>query len=353
MGITAKELAKMLNLSEAAISMALNGKPGVSTETKKLVVKTATEHGYDFSRIKTKGTSPLQDLGVIYFIVYRKHGAVVPDKPVASYMDQGHSVPDVSFFAQLSEGISSGCKACGFQLNVTYVYEGDDIEQLLSDMVKFGARGILLLGTEMQEIDLKPFCSLSIPVVLIDNYFETSSMDCVLINNVQGAFLATEYLIKKRHSQPGYLRSSYSITGFDERSDGFYKAIRKNGMSTSRSIVHHLSPSVEGAYSDMLEILKQNDPLASCYFADNDLIAAGAIRALNEYGYHVPKDIAVIGFDDMPLCEYVNPPLSTVHVPKQYMGELAVKRLAEILSSNSASPVKIEISTALCKRKSC
>ena len=67
------------------------------------------------------------------------------------------------------------------------------------------------------------------------------------------------------------------ITGFEERSDGFYKAIRRNGMSTSRSIVHHLSPTVEGAYSDMKTLIENGDQLARCYFADNDLIATGTI----------------------------------------------------------------------------
>ena len=85
----------------------------------------------------------------------------------------------------------------------------------------------------------------------------------------------------------------------------------------------------------------------------NDLIAAGAMRALSEAGYRIPEDISVIGFDDMPMCTYITPPLSTVHVPKQYMGEIAVKRLAEIINSTSASHVKIEISTEIIKRKSC
>jgi LacI family transcriptional regulator len=204
----------------------------------------------------------------------------------------------------------------------------------------------------MERSDLAPFLSCGIPFVLVDNYFEDLTLNCVMINNIQGAFLATEYLIRHSHSQPGYLRSSYSITGFDERSDGFFKAIRKNGMSTSQSIVHYLAPSAEGAYADMKELLNHQEPLADCYFADNDQIAAGAIRALQEAGYRIPQDISVIGFDDMPLCTYLNPPLTTIHVPKQYMGEMAVKRLAEIIVHPSASPVKIEIATSLLKRKS-
>lgn len=94
-------------------------------------------------------------------------------------------------------------------------------------MEKAWSKGILLLGTEMEEHDIKPFTRCGLPVVLIDNYFEALNLDCVTINNLQGAYLATDYLIKQTHAQPGYLHSAYSITGFEERADGFYKAIRK------------------------------------------------------------------------------------------------------------------------------
>ena len=219
-----------------------------------------------------------------------------------------------------------------------------------------GCSGIILLGTEMTLAEFSPFQKLPMPVVLLDCYFENLPVDCVLINNVQGAYLATNYLIRTRKSQPGYLHSSYSIQNFEERADGFYKAIRAGGMSSSRSIVHRLSPSVEGAYGDMMELLEQGEDIADCYFADNDLIAAGAMRALKENGHRVPEDVAIIGFDDLPLCSYVEPALSTIRVPKQYMGEMAAKRLAEIISGKKAkrdlSPIKMEIQTSLVKRKS-
>jgi LacI family transcriptional regulator len=123
-------------------------------------------------------------------------------------------------------------------------------------------------------------------------------------------------------------------------------------MSTSKSLVHKLSPSMEGAYADMMTLLHQGEQPARCYFADNDLIAAGAIKAFKECGYRIPQDIAVIGFDDMPLCTYIDPTLTTVHVPKQYMGMMAAKRMAELLNSRISNPVKIEVAATLVIRKS-
>lgn len=336
MAITAKELAKQLNLSESAISLALNNRPGVSTATRKKVLAAAKEFGYDFSRISS--AEAVKNKGSIHFVVYKRHGAVVADTP---------------FFSELSEGVDLACNELPYYLNIQYFREEDDINAALADWKRIGCRGIILLGTEIQAQNLAPFLDSQIPLVLLDNYFEELNLNCVLINNIRGAYTAANYLIQKRKKQPGYLRSSYPINNFEERANGFYKAIRKSGMSVSRSIVHRLTPSVEGAYADMKELLSHGESLADCYFADNDLIAAGAVGALKEAGYCIPKDIAVVGFDDMPICTYIEPALTTIHVPKHYMGKVAVQRLHELISAPESLPIKIEISTSLKKRKSC
>ena len=276
MGITAKELAEKLNLSAAAVSMALHNKPGVSTQTRQLVYDTALKYGFDFSRISEKK----QVDGSIYLIIYQKQ-----------------------------------------------------------------------LGTEMTADDLKPFLSLPVPLVLLDTYFDTVPCDSILINNHQGAYLATLHLFRRTKKQPGYLRSSYPICNFAERSTGFYNAIRDCGMSTSKSIVHYLSPTVEGACADMREILRSGEKLASCYFADNDLIAVGAMKAFKQFGYAIPEDIAIVGFDNSPISSIIEPALTTIHVPKQYMGEFAASRLIERMQNPGQSPVKIQIATTLLKRQ--
>ena len=123
-------------------------------------------------------------------------------------------------------------------------------------------------------------------------------------------------------------------------------------MATSKSIVHHVSPSVDGAYADMMELINNNEPLASCYFADNDEIAIGAMRAFKEKGYKIPEDISIVGFDNMSYSLYVDPPLTTVNVPKSYMGKIAANRLIEIMNEEFHYTTKIEINTNLIIRKS-
>ena len=369
MGITAKELAKELGISPAAVSMALNGKPGVSTATRRRVLDAAAEKGYDMTRI----TGRHKETKEIYFLVYKKHGVVVTD---------------TAFFSELFEGVNEGCQETGYRLTIRYMYDdGDTLERQIEEVRWSDCSGVILLGTELTAERFAAFRTLKVPIVLLDTCYQDITADYVLINNMQGAYLAASYLIQRTKAQPGYLRSSYPIGNFNERANGFYNAIRAAGMSPSRSIVHRLSPTLEGAFSDMMEILEtahpcaapaspekpgaadggnkiseglpaasaiRSDPAepAACYFADNDLIAVGAMKAFKAKGYRIPEDVSIIGFDNVPYANVAEPPLTTVHVPKKEMGRTAVLRLGEILEKGETLPMKIEVATRLIKRRS-
>ncbi len=334
MSITAKELAAKLGLSESAISLALNDKPGVSRETRRRVIEAAKAYGYDFSK---KASAATGRKGTICFAIYKKSGAVVSDTP---------------FFSTLTDGISMGCRRQHYDCVVRYLYEDDDIADQVYTLGASQFSGIILLATEIDEGTLKGFNRLGIPMVVLDAYYEKLDFNFILINNVQGAYMATEHLIRKRRTQPGYLRSDYWISNFEQRADGFYKAIRAAGMSTAKSQVLRLTPSQEGAYADMKRLLNAGERPVDCYFADNDLIAIGAILALKEAGYRVPEDVAVVGFDDMPACEYMDPQLTTIMVPKLFMGETAAMRVIQLIEGANTQPLKIEVSTKLVRRRS-
>ena len=333
MSITAKELAKKLGLSEAAVSMALNNKPGVSRERKKEILAAAEKYGYDFTRVNAKHNLT----GSVYFVIYKKHGAVVTDTP---------------FFTELSEGVEDACRAENIKLRTLYIYDGEDTPREIENLRYSDCIGLILLCTEMQLEDFPPFSDLPFPIVFLDTSFLNLKRDSVQIDNVQGAFIATDYLIHQTHSQPGYLRSSYSISNFEDRADGFYKAIRSNGLPTGQSLVHRLSPSIEGAYSDMCALLAEGFAPARGYFADNDLIAVGAMRAFQQAGFRIPEDTAIIGFDNMPISNYISPALTTVNVPKKYMGGIAVQRLKYLLTAKNFVPMRTLVSVNLVRRDS-
>lgn len=333
MSISAKELAQKLNISAATVSMVLNKKPGISEKTRSLVLTAAKEYGYDFSKLG----EPENQKGTIQFVIYKKHGTIVSDTP---------------FFSQLTEGIDIGCKAAGYELQISYFYENQDTEDQIRMLSEKNFQGLLLLGTEMEVDYFEPFSRLKTPMVILDTYFEELNCDSVLINNVQGAYLATNYLLDNGFTEVGYLHSSYSIGNFEERADGYYKSLRHHKLPTSHPYVHKLTPSMEGAYMDMLEQLREKPPIAPAYFADNDLIAAGAMRALKECGYRIPEDVSVVGFDGMPFCEFLEPPLTTMDVPKKRVGKIAVERLVGKIENSADAVVKIEVSVKLHERMS-
>ncbi len=332
MSITAKELAAQLGLSQTAVSMALNNKAGVSRQTRDMIIKEAEKAGYDFSKLSLKKNKA----GHIYCVIYRTHNAILNYLPI---------------FSEIIEGVELECRQHDYLLRTMQIYEKtDDLQNILSQLRIADCAGILLLGTEITKDVCKQFLSLSVPVVLLDTYFDALDCSSVLINNAQGAYQATSYLIERTGAQPGHLASAYAIENFKERKAGFRKAIRDHGYSVGNSIEHELAPSIDGALTDMLEIIDRGDALAKCYFADNDLIAIGAIRAMKLRNIRVPEDISVIGFDNIAEAKVVEPSLSTIDIPRRYMGQTAARQLLYQIQNPVPRTVKIQVSTSLVKR---
>ncbi|MGB8455425.1 MAG: LacI family DNA-binding transcriptional regulator [Anaerocolumna sp.] len=333
MSISAKELAEKLNLSPATVSMVLNNKPGISEKTRKIVMDTAADYGYQSSKKQLQNNVNR----IIQFVIYKKYGTVVSDTP---------------FFSQVTEGINYQCSQNDYHLQITYLYDNEDIGEQIENLKRADCDGILLLGTEMTAKDYRSFQNLNIPFVILDSYFDDINCDTVLINNVQGAYLATEYLNSRGHKEIGYLRSGTRICNFEEREDGYYKSLRHNNIPTSHPYVVNITPTTEQAYLDICEYLKNNPVFPTAFFADNDIIAAAAIRAFKESNIKVPEQISIIGFDDMPICQFTDPTLSTMYVPKQRLGALAVDRLLNRINEANTDIIKIELAVQLVERNS-
>lgn len=333
MAISAKELAQKLNVSAATISMVLNHKEGISDATREKILAGAKKYGFDLSKYYMHAEEPQN----ICFLIYKKSGEVVTDTP---------------FFSELTEGVSSACRSSNINLSVDYLYGAEPTGPQLKILSEKDYDGILLLATEMEQEDFAPLLSLQVPLMILDCYYDELQMDTVLINNLQGAYTAVCYLAQQGFTQIGYLKSSLRIANFEERADGYYKALRRYQLKKNSDYVPALAPSMEGAYQDMQRYLAQGIPLAEAYFADNDLIAAGAMKALSEAGVRIPEDVSIIGFDDISLCSFLTPPLSTMHVPKHELGILAIEQLIRKINTPSRPPIKIELSPRLTLRDS-
>ncbi len=335
MSIKVKDIAQMLNISPSTVSLVLNDKPGISEATRQKIFGLIDELGYGDMLPKRKEN--IRSNKSIGFLIYKKSGRLVSD---------------TQFFSELIQGIDIRCRSYGYKLMVTYINEADSPEDHIKSFTGDDCEGIILLATEMDSKDFDYFEEIGLPCVVLDSYFERVNYDCIVINNVQGAFEATNYLAKMGHKNIGYLRSSYRVNNFRERYEGFAKALRHNKLKENHDFVLELGSLMETSYEAMKAHLENKIPIPTAYFAENDLVALGAIKALREAGFKVPEDISVIGFDNIPLSSILEPHLATIHVPKQRLGMLAVDRLVTRLSESPEEFVKIEVGTTLMERES-
>lgn len=333
MSISAKDLAAILGLSPATISMVFNNKPGISDATRELVYNAAAQYGYSNKKADKNATeSP-----VIQFVTYKKHEQIIANTP---------------FFSELTEGITQESSRQRCALHISYIHEPGSIREQVEALKSINCIGILLLATEMSPSDFNWFRDFSVPIVVLDCYYDSIDFDCVLINNTQGAYQATDYLARCGFRRIGYLHSSVICGNFNERASGFRGALRANGLPDEEAIIHEISPTSQEGFQDMMRILEEKPILADAYFADNDIIAAAAMKAFQAHGYRIPEDISIIGFDDMPLCDIMTPALSTMNVPKKVLGAMGVRRLIHRAQTEHDPHLKVALSTTLVTRES-
>ncbi len=334
MSITAKELAEKLGVSRSTISMVYNNKKGISEETRTMVKQAAQKYGYQHVQRNRMYEYP----SVIQYIICLKHGNVVSD---------------TAFFANLLQGIDYESKRLGYVLHITYFYCHENIREQMKTILDNHPTGLLLLATEVDPEDLIPFKGSGLPLVVLDSFVDGDGSDCITISNIQGARNATSHLISCGHTFIGYLSSKVPIKNFEERARGFHIAIEEcASQKPLRSTVVKVGSTSETAYTDMCLYLDTKPELPTAFFADNDIIASSCIKALKEYGYKIPEQISIIGFDDMPFCDLLDPPLTSMRVPKQMFGQRAVSMLDQQIHGNVTDHIKMEISTTLIQRKS-
>lgn len=235
----------------------------------------------------------------------------------------------------------------------------------MSDLLNSVA-GLIILGTDMtphHKTELHALMgdpAFSLPMVIIDNFIFSGHYDCVGNDNLYGAKAAISYLISKGHRSLGYLRSKQRITNFDDRETGVQLALAEYASQVSSPLeIIHVDISADRAYQDIVHWLKSAKKLPDALFAENDVIAASAIRAFKALGIRVPEDISIMGFDDIPICEIVEPAITTVHSFKDQLGGEAVRLLHRRIQqwdteqfSNDSSTLNLSMSMQIVERGS-
>lgn len=145
--------------------------------------------------------------------------------------------------------------------------------------------------------------------------------------------MAIHYLHSLGHTEIGYLHSTEKTGSIPEREVSYRSAMKAHGLSVNPKHIIHLDLFIDRAYAQMLEYLMKNPPLPTAFWADNDILATAAIRALQTLGYQVPEDVSILGTDDSYVGLISSPALSTLRIPKTELGELSVQRIHNILEN--------------------
>jgi len=328
MKISIKKISEITGFSPATVCNALNHKRGVNRNTSAQIFKIAKELGYiteeSISRIKV--------------IVFRKSGSVIEDSP---------------FFSLVMDGAEEACKTAGLELVVVYLDKrNSEYQEQIRWLVSDSTSGIVIIGSELEEEELDRFRITKCPVVLIDYWCNDMSFNAFMANNSASMFLVVDYLVKKGHKKIGYLRGKIRVYPFRARSAALQKILAQNNLQLPDKYVVTISTSMEGSYKDMAAYLKTNPELPTAFFADNDVIAVGAMKALKEYGYRIPEDISLIGFDDLPFCEITSPKLTTIRTVKREVGQTAVEKILDMVKNGDHIKTKVEFSTTFIERDS-
>jgi len=332
MALKAKDIAEMIGVSTATVSLVLNNKPGVSDKRRAEIIRKIKELGCDYM-LKDN----LVDNGNIGFVVYKREGNIVDESP---------------FFTYILSGITDSARKYGYRLNFIYINKNMSLQEQKYQIMSANCKGLIVFAVEMLYDDLRAFKESELPFAILDNSFQENDVDAVVINNVQGTSKAVRHLYDMGHREVGYIRSKVVINSFKERYSAFKNEVSKLGMTFREDALIEVGYSEGEVKGDTADYLQGRKKLPTAFFAENDLIACNAVLAFKEAGYRVPDDVSVIGFDDRPICTMIDPQLTTIEVPKQIFGPVVVDMLVDKMEKRKEYSLKMEIGTKLVVRDS-
>ncbi|NOZ27846.1 MAG: LacI family transcriptional regulator [Chloroflexi bacterium] len=266
----------------------------------------------------------------------------------------GMIIPDNSnpFFAEVARGIEDVCFDLGYNVILCNSDQDPQKERRYIDLLtEKRVDGIVFVAAGDRAEHLEAVLTRRVPVVVIDRELQDVQCDRVLTDNRTGGRQATEHLIQRGRTRIACIAGPSDVTPSWERVWGYQDALTEAGLPFDEQLIRRGNFQAASGYRAMRELLALSDPPTGV-FACNDMMAIGAICAISEAGLRIPEDIAVVGFDDIALASYTNPPLTTVAQPRQEIGRLAAEMLIERISNRSRPPQRHLLETWLVVRQS-
>ncbi|MEV7660512.1 LacI family DNA-binding transcriptional regulator [Paenarthrobacter sp. NPDC089316] len=324
---TISEIAREAGVSVPTVSKVLNGHAHVAAATRARVEEIIAKRDYARRPAKRTKRAGLVDL------VFPGMGS--------------------EWACEIIEGVERVAQEAGYGTVVSSLsLDGSRIRPWLANLAERKSDGVLLAVFGLDSKQIQRIKSLGIPVILIDPVGQPGpDLMTVGAANWDGAFSATEHLLKLGHTRIGMIGGREDLQCSGAREDGYEAALRRAGIEVDRSLIVPGDFSTEsGARGTEVLLALKERPTA--IFTGNDAQALGAYRAARAAGLRIPEDLSIIGFDDIPAAEWIEPGLTTIRQPVVQMAETAMRALLRHLEGDEELPQRIELGTELVVRGS-
>jgi LacI family transcriptional regulator len=330
MKVTIRDVAQRAGVSVATVSRVFNSSGPVREETRRRIREVADELRY------------VPDAAA-RSLTMRRTGAI------------GVILPDLhgEFFSEVIRGIDQTARQQDHHLLVSSSH--DDRREIEAAVQAMRGRvdGLILMSPDLDALALAANLPESLPVVLLNCAVEGTAFDALNVDNYGGASAVVRHLVARGHRRVGIINGAERNYDAQERRRGYHDALAAAGIEVDASLEVAGNFTEEAGY-DGARALLAGSVRPTAIVAANDSTAIGALSALREDGVRVPEDVAVVGFDDIPLARYMSPPLSSVRVPIFELGARATAKLLDALTTKSQHQRRQDLlPTTLVVRASC
>ncbi len=256
-------------------------------------------------------------------------------------------------FTRIIESAQAEARRLGYFILIGSASSVDEVQPLLDELLYRCVDGLIVLNARDDERYklLEPVIRNNSPMVFVKNSAVDESVSSVRCDDIQGGYLATKHLLDFGHQQIATILGRQNEQCTSERIEGYKMALQEAGLSVDEKLIIHGDWSSQSG-SDAVENLLKVSRDFTAIFAQNDRMAAGAIRTLREAGFKIPEDYSIIGYDNGPLASLLDPPLTTIEQPLEEFGTQAAKILIQTIQGKNQHPVDFCSSPALIRRKS-
>jgi len=329
MPVTMRDVAQKAGVSIKTVSRVVNNQGEIADATRQRVLKVISELGYR-PNLVARG------------LVTQRTNTV------------GLVIPDITnpFFPEVARGVQDLAQAKNYNVFICNTDENpqEDLKTLHS-LAAQAVDGIIIFSSLVTDENLNTFANSYRPIVTINRRFSRAGVSHVDVDNYRGAKLAVAHLIERGHTNIGMLAGISPLPQEVRRVKGYYDTLAEHNLPLNKDWIVPGPPTMADGYQTAHKLLTEH-PQITAFFAYNDLLALGALRACHDLGRSVPDDCAIVGFDDIQLASMVTPALTTVHYDKYNLGRQAMARLLEMIDNQKQEFSTINIDVKLNVRES-